>query len=560
MLVKDEEAGRLIDGPAQAIFRNVGRADRIIKFMECLPIIDGPAIGKPFQVDPWMEAWIRDIYEPQFDDGQRVVRTAILSVARKNAKSLLVAGLILAHLIGPEAVTNGQLYTCANDNGQARVIYDMIAKMIRMEPMLASYLVIGESKGIISVKRGDTIARGSKYKALSAEAKTKHGLGPTMFVYDEFGEAAVTDTLFDTMIDGQQLVTSPLAIIISTQNDDPQHPLSLMIDDGLLGEDPTLVCHLHAADEDCALDDPEQWLKANPALATWKDSRGIASKAAEAKRLPTKERNFRRRYLNQRVALTDSLITAAEWKLCAYDAEVDKIDDLPMYPIPNKTPVVLNLDMAAHTDLTSLTAVTLDDHPTRVDQYFWKPFVHIDNHSNRDRVRYDLFVQQGHLLTSKGKTVRPRDIVLKVRELIDKYDVRALVYDRWGMQYVTPLFEDYDIETYTGEEFSGSGLWLVPWGQGTKDMTPAIRAFEAAILDETIKHPNHPLLTSCVLNAQTIEDDQEGMKFSKKMSRLRIDGAVTLAMGLGFKSKYRKKAKPSNPFEDPDYNIFKTER
>ena len=91
------------------VLRNPSRADRVIAFMNALPLVDGEAIGQRFKVDPWLEAWIRDIYEPEYDDGRRIVRQAALSVARKNAKSYAVAGMLLAHLIGPEAVPNGQI-------------------------------------------------------------------------------------------------------------------------------------------------------------------------------------------------------------------------------------------------------------------------------------------------------------------------------------------------------------------------------------------------------------------------------------------------------------------
>ncbi len=535
----------MIEGTVPAIIRNPTRADKVIAFIQCLPIIDGPAIGQPIKVDPWLESWLRDIYEPVYDDGTRAVRTAILSVARKNMKSLAVSGLVLCHLIGPEAVPNGQIYSCANDNGQARVIFDMIAKMIRMEPFLSGYLTIRESTSIIRVHRSDTKARGSKYKALSAEAATKHGLGANFFVYDEFGEAKANDTLYDTMIDGQQAVASPLAVIISTQNDDPQHPLSLMIDDGLRGDDPTLVCHLHAADEDCRLDDPEQWLKANPCLATWKDPRGIASKAAEAIRLPFKERNFRRRYLNQRVALTDTLITRAEWKACQAE-----------YTIKPKTSVALSLDLSAQTDLTALVLTTMDGAKTQIASWYWKPKSLVMEHTNRDRVRYDIYAQDGTLELSTGKVIRPRDIVAKIIELMGIYDVRVLVYDRWGMKWLLPIFDDLEIPTYQGEEHSGDGLWLYPWGQGSKDMTPAINALEAAVLDKTIEHDNHPLMNFCIANAQAEDDGKGNRTFDKEASRFRIDGAVALAMGLGFKSLHRKKTAPINPFEDPNFSIL----
>jgi phage terminase large subunit-like protein len=531
---------------APVILRNPTRADKIIAFLNRLPLVDGIAVGQRFSVDPWLAAWIRAIYEPEYDDGQRVVRKAVLSVARKNAKSYAVAGLLLCHLIGPESVQNGQVFSCAVDRSQARVIFDMCAKMIRMEPQLQHWLQITDSKNTIFVKRTDTKARGSKYRALSADSATKHGLGPTFFVYDEFGEAR-DDDLWNTMYDGQQAVASPLAVVISTQNHDPEHPLSKLIDDGLSGQSDQIVCHLYAADEGCALDDREQWLKANPALATWKSWKPIEEAAAEAIRMPAKESNFRRRYLNQRISLTASLISRADWKAC--EASYELADGEPIY---------LALDMSKKVDLTALVAVTCGAHDqTRTKSWFWKPRDEVEDHVRRDRVRYDLYASKNQLNLSAGRVVSPRDVAAKIVELCGKYDVRALVFDRWGTDELLRIFDDMGFASHRDGDKDEAGLKIVAWGQGFKDMTPAIEAFEREILTGALKHDGHPLLTANVMNAQVESDKADGRKFNKIASRFRIDGAVALAMGLGFKARNRPKADAYNPFEDPDFDLLK---
>lgn len=530
--------------------RDTARANRVIAFLNLLPIVDGPAKGQRFRVDPWLEQWIRDIYEPCTDAERptRIVRRAVLSVARKNAKSYAVAGLLLAHLIGPEAMENAQIYSCANDREQASVIFRMCAAMIAASPGLARLLKVVPSTKTIMVKASNVKGAGSYYKALSAESSTKHGLGPAFFVFDELGEAR-NDELWNTMIDGQQAVESPLAIAISTQTNDPQHPLSLMIDDGLRVDDDghavddTIVVHLHAADEGCALLDEEQWIKANPALLHWKSMEPIRAAAHEAARMPAKEANFRRRYLNQRVNPFTTLISQAAWKAC----RVDAVEFEP------GEPVYLGLDMSFRDDLTALVMVSASGD-ARVRSWFWKPADLITEHTKRDGVRYDVYAQRGQLETCPGMIITPRQIAIKIAELCEEYDVRGLAYDRWGTRELLQHFDEIGLAASDDDKAYGS-LRLVGWGQGFRDMSPAITAFEEAIITQALSHDGDPLLTMCVMNAMVKMDEAGNRKLDKSKARFKIDGAVALSMALGLKVRDGKKADPVSPWEDPSFSI-----
>lgn len=523
-----------------AAIRNRSRADAVIAFIERLPIPDGPAVGQLIKIDPWEESFIRDIYEPEHADGRRVVRRAVLSVARKNRKSLIIAGLLLVHLIGPEAQRNAQIYTCAVTQKQAKVIFKMCRQIIEMKPALAAYLGVTESTSTIFVKRTDCKGRGSSYQALSADGPAKHGLGADFFVYDEMGEARDGD-LYNVLLDSQQLRLSPLAVVISTQNNNPMHPLSRLIDDGLSGVDPTLVCHLYAADEDCALDDRAQWLKANPTLATWKPFEAIEIAAGEAMRMPAQEQNFRRRYLNQRVSLTSGLIAMADWRACE-DKSIE---------YEEKESIFLGLDLSMRVDLTALVAISAGD-TSRAQAWFWKPAEFIEEHTRRDRVRYDLYTQQGYLTAGDGKSVDPRAVALKIAELSTQYDIVGLAYDRWRIEELLNYFDEIG---FAAQEGVGPGLALYPWGQGFRDMGPAVDAFEMEVLNGTIKHPGHPLLTWNVLNAQAVSDASGNRKLDKIKSRFRIDGAVALTMACGLKARLRPQAVPVSPWEDENFKL-----
>ena len=64
----------------------LSRSERVIRFVESLTITAGDDAGKPFKLRDWQKEIIRRVYDPVGEDGRRLVRTALLTMARKNGK------------------------------------------------------------------------------------------------------------------------------------------------------------------------------------------------------------------------------------------------------------------------------------------------------------------------------------------------------------------------------------------------------------------------------------------------------------------------------------------
>ena len=54
---------------------------------------------------------------------------------RKNGKTALIAALVLVHLIGPEAIPNGELYSAANDREQASIVFKFARQMVDLDTL-----------------------------------------------------------------------------------------------------------------------------------------------------------------------------------------------------------------------------------------------------------------------------------------------------------------------------------------------------------------------------------------------------------------------------------------
>jgi len=514
------------------------RVKLIIKFIECLIVPSGKGSGRPLKLRPWQKRFITKVYGPHVkheDQWRRLVRRAVLSIARKNGKTALIAALVLVHLVGPEAIANGEIYSAATDRDQAAQIYKFCCQLIKADPELQALL-----KMVDSTKTIVCYSNGSFYRALSSEAGTKHGLNPTFVVYDELAQAPNRElyNVLDTSMGARE---EPLFMTISTQSADPQHILSQLIDDGLSGKDPTTVVHLYAVDDKCEdIFDEKVWRDANPALGDFRSIEDVRVLASRAKRMPSFEATFRNLYLNQRINSTSPLIPRAEWIGCL---------DAKLF-FESREDVYLALDLSATTDLTCLIAVSANNGD-RIKSWFWKPADTLKQHEDRDRVPYTLWEKQEVIRAVPGRAVHYGFVAQELAEILAAYKVLGLAYDRWRMDDLRRELTNIGIEAFVDgkDELKDGALPLIPWGQGFKDMAPAIDALEVSVLERRLKHDGNPCLTWNFSNAVVLTDPSGNRKLDKSKARFRIDGAVATAMALGLKARAVKK-------EEPDYQMI----
>ena len=480
----------------------MSRSELVIQFLEqhC-KVPEGALVGQPLRLAEFQKQFIRDTY-----DNQHGTRRAILSIARKNGKTGLIAGLLLAHLVGPEAKPNAQIVSGAMSRDQAALVFNLASKMVQQSPELAKRVRI-----VPSGKRLIGLPLNTEYRALAADVQTAHGLSPILAILDEAGQVRGPRSDFiDAITTSQGAHENPLLIVISTQAATDADLLSLWIDDALTGADKKTVCHLHAAPKDCELTDTEAWKAANPAMGLFRSLEDVREQAQQAQRLPSAESTFRWLVLNQRVSAVNPFISSDVWKACGADPE------------PFDGPVFAGLDLSARTDLTALVLVGQVDSVWHVRPYFWTPEQGIADRAKRDRVPYDLWAQQGHLRTTPGASVDYEHLASDVLEILDGLDVKAIAFDRWRMDVLKKELDRL-----------GADLPLVPWGQGFQSMSPALDALEAELLNGRMAHGNHPVLTMCAANAVIERDPAGNRKLTKAKSTGRIDGLQALAMAMG---------------------------
>jgi phage terminase large subunit-like protein len=488
--------------------RSVTRGHKNIAWIqEYCRIPEGKFVGQPVRLRSWQKKEILKIY-----DNPAKTRTAILSFARKNAKTTLAGFLVLLHLVGPEAVENSQLCSTALSRDQAALLFELSAKIIRMSPDLSDVVGIRDSK-----KQLYCTELGTVYRALSSDASTNLGGSPVFAVHDELGQVkGPRSALFEAVETGMGAHDTPMSIIISTQAPTDADLLSILIDDALAGHDPRVTISLYTA----PMEDPAFTVatlkKANPAYGDFLNAVEVKRSAQDAKRMPSREASYRNLILNQRVDGSDVFVPRTIWM------ENAGAPDLSF----GSAKVYGGLDLSATTDLTSLELTAQIRGKWHVHSTFWLPEEGIRDRAKQDRVPYDLWRDQGYLNTTPGKTIEYEYIAFELRKIFDTYNVEKIAFDRWNWKFLRPWLIDAGFNERELDKFE-------PFGQGYMSMSPALRQFESMLISRNMKHGNHPVLGMCAQNAVVQTDPAGNRKLAKDKSNGRIDGMVALAMAVG---------------------------
>jgi phage terminase large subunit-like protein len=501
----------------------------MIDFIETLRVPEGMHQGQQLRLRDWQKPLIRDVYGPVDENGARIVRKAIYSVGKKNGKTPVISGIALGHLLGPEAKKNEQIYSAAFERDQAALTFKYMKQMIEMDEELSDLTIVRETKKEIESK-----PNGSIYKALSSEARSKHGISPAVLIFDELAQFGAQREFYDTLIQGRGAHKEPILWIISTQAADDLAVLSQEIDYALEHgkDDKTVKIFLFTTPvqdengEDYDLMDKEAWRLSNPALGDFLSEADMLEAARTAKNMPSSESGFRNLRLNQRTSATERFMSREVWKKNGKEQNPDAFSN---------GRITAGLDLSGKNDLSALVFDVYYDGFHNIFCYFWTPADTLKQRAKQDRVPYDLWVKQGFLEAVPGKTINYKYIAQKVAELHWLYGIDELRFDRWRIDDFQRELDDIGCEShiYDKEEpVNKDSLCLVPHGQGYKDMNPAIEAIEDVFIEGKARHNNNPILTMCVANTVVEQDPAKNRKFAKNKSTGRIDGTVALAMAV----------------------------
>jgi phage terminase large subunit-like protein len=458
---------------------------------------------------PWQEKIIRDIFGTVNENGARQYRTVYIEIPRKNGKSELGAA-IAAYLLFGDEERGGEIFSAASDRDQASIVFHVAAEMVRQNPSL-----LKRAKVIDSTKRIVVAGTASVYRAISAEAGTKHGYNASGIIFDEL-HAQPNRELWDVLTTSGGTRRQPLVVAITTAGYDrnsicwEQHDYAEKVIKGIVN-DPTFYPVICSAPEDADWTDEEVWKACNPALGEFRDIEEMRGLCNKAKETPALQNTFRRLYLCQWTQQETRWMPIESWDATAGEVVADDLDGEDCYA---------GLDLASTSDIAAFVLVS-PDKEKRFDilPFFWIPEDNIDKREQKDRVPYRQWVREGLIKATPGNVIDYRYIINDIKEAGSRFNIREIAFDRWGA-------------TQLVQELMDEGFTMIPFGQGFASMAAPTKELMTLVLSKRIRHGGNPVLRWMANNMVVRQDPAGNMKPDKGKSTEKIDGMVALIMAI----------------------------
>ena len=496
------------------------RARAYLDFFERLLVHTvGKYAGQPFVPLPWQRFILWNLYGWHNLDGSRRFNTAYISMARKQGKTTLAAGIALAGLL-MDREPAAEVYSAATKRDQARILFEEARRMVLQSPGLRKHLHAGRH-------HIEAPALAGKMTALSSDASTLDGLNPSTAIIDEY-HSHPSDEVSNVIRSGMQARQNPLHLTITTAGMNQNVPCytlhrtcreilqGIKTDDAFFG----VVYELEEGDD---WTDPTTWAKANPSLGHTITTEALEKQATQARNLGSSaEVEFKTKHCNVWTTAAKTWIRDPEWVACQSDTEPTG-------------PCWAGLDLAAVSDLTALVLIWPRGDRVVVRGEYWIPedTVRAVLDSNPAHV-YRIFQGLPNFHTTPGNVTDFAAIRRRVSgtyithegvqddpdNLLKAHEIRQVAFDRHN-------------STQIAIDLTDDGCPLAPYGQGFVSMSPGAKQVEHLIRSGKLAHDGDPVLRWALSNVTLKTDPAGNIKPDKSKSADKIDPVVALCIAVG---------------------------
>jgi len=514
-LAVERHARDLERGAARGLRFDRERAAHAMRFFRFLKHSKGEWAGKAIALEGWQAFLVGSTFGWIRSDGTRRFRVSLCFVARKNGKSTIGAGVGLYLLVADEE-PGAEVYTAATKRDQARIVHAEAVRMVKASPALLRR--IRSYKDNLHVP-----GTASKYEPLGADADTLDGLNIHGAIIDEL-HAHKNRELWDVIETATGARRQPLLFGITTAGQELEslcghlYLYTRQILEGAL-EDDTHFGYIAELDEGDDWADPSVWAKANPNLGVSVKLEGLAEQAEKAKAEPGAQNAFRRLRCNQWVAGTTAYLDPRVWQACAGELSPEAL----LAGMAGRG-CYAGVDLASTIDLAALAIVAIPEGEGPFDAfvrcYMPEDVARDPEKRRRDRVPYDLWVEQGWITATPGNVIDYAWIRSDLERLAGELQILQVGYDPWNaLQFATEC----------GEEL---GLDMVPIRQGFPSLNAPTKELLKLVVSGRLRHGGNPVLAWQAANLTIRIDPAGNVKPDREKSRAKIDGIVALIMAI----------------------------
>ncbi|MCC4440438.1 terminase large subunit [Limosilactobacillus reuteri] len=520
-------------------------ASKVIKFVESLPQTN----GEPLELEPFEVFILSNIYGwRQVDDNSLRFNRILLSEARKNGKSFLLAAIgVVSLLMEKQPARNRQILFTANSSQQAHLAFDIMSDQLENLRRNSKYL---RQRVKINKQRVADKKTGSFAIPLSTDTHSTDGYNPTLGVVDEYHQAK-DNTILNALNSGMAQQDNGILAIISTAGFNLNSPFKNEWDyaadilNGKIKNDRYFAV-MYCLDKKEEMFDPTMWIKANPLMSNPKIAKTMREHIQNDLDVATKQNNLNNvlvKNMNMFVQQNEnSYISTQDWE----HGLIEKAPDI------SNRDVYIGADLSKSRDLTAISwLVPLEDGKFYADSHaFVSRYGGIVTKSKRDGIDYEMAAKRGECsISSLESGLIDYDSVYDfVMDLIGKYNlnVKFLVFDPYKWADLVNRFER-------------AGLPQLQLTQSYKNLSVPIGTFKEELIAGNILHTNNQMLAYNVGNAILKYNFNGQALLDKTRKQNKIDCLAALmdawAAGYDYFTK-RKEQERTNEYYETAKNLF----
>lgn len=434
------------------------------------------------------------------DAGKFRYREGILFVPRKNAKTFLVAVVIIVLMLTEERYS--EFYSICLDRDLAGEVKKAIRQIIEASPALTEYFRIPKTLS----GRVECSLTHSFYQPRTAEANRNNAIRPSAFIADEYG-AMRDNSNVAAMKSGQLSVKNPLMFKVTTAYAEDK---SIMLDEldylkkiyAGTEVDDRLFSLLYYAPEEHLWDDTGLYM-ANP-LRVQENYKEIQDSRAKALAKPSEREEFLTKHMNHFVPSNsgEEFIGIDSMKKCRNATLFDWTG----------RDVYVGIDLAMTNDNCAVAMVCADGDKIAAKAWSFIPADKIDSKSQMERTDYKRFIQRGSCFPCGDEVVDYGFIERFIMELPEQFGVNVVQigYDRYNC-------------ISTASKLDAAGFECVEVKQHSSVLHPPIKLIRDSVLSGNFGYDADPQYESNFQSARALYDNNMNMYLSKKKSKGKID-------------------------------------
>ena len=504
------------------------KADKAIKWIEkYCHHTEGVLAPGNLKLELWQKAMVACIFgliNPK--DGYTQFREVLLTVGRKNGKSLL--GAAIANFVFFEHGGYGtRVYCVAPKLDQADIIYNDIWTMIQLEDDLLQNKELPKDNTARHRMTDLYIeSTNSTVKKIAFSAKKSDGFNPSLTICDEIaswqGDAGLKQ--YEVMKSGMGARPEGIMLSCTTsgyQNDSIYDELVKRSTRFLLGEskETKLLPFLYMIDDIDKWNDINELRKSNPNLSVSVSIDYLLEEIAIAEGSLSKKVEFITKYCCLKQNSSTAWLSTQTVQKCMGD-------EITLESL-SRNYAVVGLDLSQTTDLTSCCVIVEKDGILNVVSKFWLPAERIDDASERDGVPYRLYIERGLLAPSGDNFIDYRDCYNWIKDLIGKYQILPLMcgFDRYSSQYLIQSLQEAGMRC--DDVWQGENLWGV------------MQEAEGLMKDGKVCIGDNDLLKMHFLNSAVKMSTERGRgKLIKVSPTAHIDGMAAFLDAMTVRQKW----------------------